>query len=308
MNEENNKDILNTENPNRTGWGSLNIKTKWAQSYVYMMLPVFALIELICIIADVTYLAIGKEIVFVNFIINIILFALTTTTLVLLIKFTKAGYFLNIALFICQSIFVVILLQNMPTEGAVNSVLNDYLIILILWALPNIIYFYFRRGFFIKNEAKDKELKIKYKSVERSVLFFKEVSFGVCLEKINNFNMPNKYLKFYIFYIIPISIFAYLLADSNLKYNIYYDIFSLLLCLITYYYLLKLDKKGYYLTIICQSALLIIDIINTFYIEPYFTKTINTESYIFLIISAILTLITVIYFIKRKEIFGIIKK
>lgn len=268
MNEENNKDIIKTINANNTGWDILPVKTKWAQSYVYMMLPVFALIELICIIVDVTYLAIGKEIVFVNFIINIILFVLTITTIVLLIKFKKMGYFLNIALLICQSVAGVVLMQINPIEGVGSSVFSDFIMLISLWALPNIIYFYFRRGFFIKNISDDRELKFKYELLGKVVLLFKQLSFGICLERINAYDKPNKYLKFYIFYYMPIIILAYCSANYIPKFDMFLNILLFLFSLITYYYLLKLEKIGYYLNIIYLISDLVLFGIYDLFISP----------------------------------------
>lgn len=132
-------------------------------------------------------------------------------------------------------------------------------------------------------------------------------------QRIEQYPLPCNWLKFYIYYRFPIGLFLTLGQMFNNYYNSYnsnspdwlflIDFFSIVLIIITYIYMFKLTKEGYYLNIVLLFYTLIL---NSFALAFQIFDLMNLGAALLVsvaIYGLAWVLPNMIYFTKRKSLF-----
>ncbi|MEL7570637.1 MAG: hypothetical protein AAGU14_08770, partial [Eubacteriaceae bacterium] len=303
-----------------TNYNYLPFKTKWAMFYTYILIPAYALVlamQIILFLRDISYIDLYK----IHLIINLSMLAVTICAVIFMMKFKKSGYYLNIFLLILQCASYAYF-KSAKADMFDVKFLENFTFALALWAIPNIVYFYFRKGAFFNtikigllSEAKINKKAELYvmlnvysktytpvygilKIFTRIADFIRLINFDSCMYNINLLGFSNKFLKFYLFYFMPATIFLIVTKTYNTHSENYAAAALNMVYIISYIYMLKLRKCGLYL----NSAFIILYIIYIIYACQNSYYSLPSElCYAYITALIVFGAFTVIYCFKRKE-------
>lgn len=309
-----------------TNYNYLPFKTKWAMFYTYILIPAYALVlamQIILFLRDISYIDLYK----IHLIINLSMLAVTICAVIFMMKFKKSGYYLNIFLLILQCASYAYF-KSAKADMFDVKFLENFTFALALWAIPNIVYFYFRKGAFFNtikigllSEAKINKKAELYvmlnvysktytpvygilKIFTRIADFIRLINFDSCMYNINLLGFSNKFLKFYLFYFMPATIFLIVTKTYNTHSENYAAAALNMVYIISYIYMLKLRKCGLYL----NSAFIILYIIYIIYACQNSYYSLPSElCYAYITALIVFGAFTVIYCFKRKEMFHVKK-
>lgn len=286
----------------------LTVKTKWAVFYTYILIPVYAIVlivQIILFLRDISYINLYKN----NLIVNLSMLVITVPALIFMMKYKKCGYYLNMLLLICQCAAYAYM-QSAKAVAFGVVFLENFTFALALWTIPNIVYFYLRKdvyftGLISKSKINKNARRIirKDNCLTRCVKLLKIISFNECVNKINSYDISNKFLKFYLFYFMPVVIIIIMTRTYNMQAEKYAAWTLCGINVLSYFFMLKLRRIGIYLN---AAFIILSGIYSIYFFSIYSAKYGNLPSELYIAcITAQLAVgvLILIYLLKRKEMF-----